>query len=166
MVAVSTRSSIASLPALLDGARRKLDVPPPVLGFALPFAVSAFKVNRTISGPLSMMFLAYWYDIDLQATQILAFVVTVMIMSFSSPGIPSGGDTMKTLPAYLAAGIPLEGVIMVKAVDVIPDIFKTLVNVTGYMTVAVSLGRLCARPSTVEAPPVLQPSLALEKGAE
>ncbi len=88
VVAVGTRSSIASLPALLDGAKRKLDVPAPVLGFALPFAVSAFKVNRTISGPLGMMFLAYWYDIDLQATQIVAFVVTVMIMSFSSPGIP------------------------------------------------------------------------------
>ena len=37
---------------------------------------------------------------------------------------------MTTLPLYLAAGIPLEGILILKAVDVIPDIFKTILNVT------------------------------------
>jgi len=37
---------------------------------------------------------------------------------------------------YLAAGIPLEGYILLKAVDAIPDIFKTLLNVTEVMAVA------------------------------
>jgi Na+/H+-dicarboxylate symporter len=151
VVAVCTRSSIAALPALMEGAQSRLDVPRETLGFALPFSASAFKVNRTISGPVSLVFLAHLYGIDLQPTQVVAFVLTVMILSFSSPGLPGGGDTSKTLPAYLAAGIPIEGVVMVKVVDVIPDVFKTLVNVTGYMTVAVLLARVFARPPATEA---------------
>jgi Na+/H+-dicarboxylate symporter len=141
LVAVSTRSSLASLPAMLEGATRWLTVPPEVSGFALPFSASTFKVNRTISGPAGMLFLAHLYNIDLQPTQILSFVMAVTILSFSSPGIPAGGDVFKTLPVYLAAGIPIEGVVLIKVVDVIPDVFKTLVNVTAYMTVTVLLAR-------------------------
>jgi proton glutamate symport protein len=148
LVAVGTRSSLAALPALMEGAQSRLDVPQEVLGFALPFSASAFKVNRTISAPVGLIFLAQLYGIELQPTQILAFVLTVMVLSFSSPGIPAGGDTFKTLPAYLAAGIPIEGVILIKVVDVIPDVFKTLVNVTGYMTVAVLLARVFGKPVT------------------
>jgi Na+/H+-dicarboxylate symporter len=145
LVAVCTRSSLAAVPALTEGARSRLDVPPETLGFALPFSAAAFKVNRTISGPVSLIFLSHLYGIELRPTQVLAFVLTVMVLSFSSPGIPGGGDTFKTLPAYLAAGVPVEGVIIIKVVDVIPDVFKTLVNVTGYMTVAVLLARVFAR---------------------
>ncbi len=48
---------------------------------------------------------------------------------------------MTALPAFLAVGVPIEGVLILHAVDVIPDIFKTLVNVTGDMTVATVLAR-------------------------
>ena len=42
---------------------------------------------------------------------------------------------MTSFPLYLAAGISLEGYILLKAVDAIPDIFKTLLNVTEVMAV-------------------------------
>jgi Na+/H+-dicarboxylate symporter len=45
------------------------------------------------------------------------------------------------LPAYLAAGLPIEGLVIAEAVDAIPDIFKTLLNVTGDMSVATLLSR-------------------------
>jgi Na+/H+-dicarboxylate symporter len=150
VVALSTRSSLASLPALLDGAKTWLDMPRDIIGFALPFSASAFKVNRTISGPASLLFLAHLYGIHLHPMQIVTFVITTMILSFSSPGIPQGGDAFKTLPVYVAAGIPLEGVILIKVVDVIPDIFKTLVNVTSYMTVSVLLVRIFGRTIDAE----------------
>jgi proton glutamate symport protein len=160
LVAVSTRSSLAALPALMEGAQRRLDAPPETLGFALPFSAAAFKVNRTISGPASLVFLSYLYGINLGPTQVLAFVLTVMILSFTSPGIPGGGDTFKTLPAYLAAGVPIEGVVLIKVVDVIPDVFKTLVNVTGYMTVAVLLARVFGRPPATDPVTAPQPAAA------
>jgi Na+/H+-dicarboxylate symporter len=39
-------------------------------------------------------------------------------------------------PPYIAAGIPVDGLILLEAVDAIPDIFKTILNVTSIMSVA------------------------------
>jgi Na+/H+-dicarboxylate symporter len=49
--------------------------------------------------------------------------------------------SLKALPAYFAAGVPVEGVLILEAVETIPDIFKTLLNVTGHMSVATLLSR-------------------------
>jgi proton glutamate symport protein len=56
-----------------------------------------------------------------------------------------------TLPIYLAAGIPAEGVIVLNAVDAIPDVFKTLVNVTADMTAAVLVSRWVGVPTEFRA---------------
>jgi Na+/H+-dicarboxylate symporter len=53
---------------------------------------------------------------------------------------------LKSLPAYLAAGVPVEGVMILEAVETIPDIFKTLANVTGDMSVATLLSRSSRAP--------------------
>lgn len=141
LVAVSTRSSIASLPALVEGGRDHLELPASGTGFVLPLCVSSFKINRTISSTCKLLFLAHVAGIALGPAQIATFLVTVIILSFSSVGVPGGGGAFKTLPAYLAAGVPIEGVVILEAVETIPDIFKTLINVTGDMSVAAILAR-------------------------
>ena len=151
VIAVSTRSSIASLPALIEGARTHLRLPPPVSGFVLPLAVSTFKVNRTISSTVKLFFVAHLFGIHLGTAEIATFVATVVILSFSSLGIPGEAAPFKTLPAYLAAGLPIEGVVLFVAVDAIPDIFKTLVNVTGDMTAATILARFVEARSPASA---------------
>lgn len=140
-VAVGTRSSLASLPALLSGAERWLAVPALVSGFVLPLSTSVFKVNRTISSTTKMLFVAHLYGIPIAVPELLAFLGTALLLSFSTPGIPGSG-TIVTLPAYLAAGLPLEGILLLNAADAIPDIFKTLLNVTGDMTALCVVSRL------------------------
>ncbi len=61
-------------------------------------------------------------------------------MSFYSPGIPSGGLLLMA-PLYMAAGLPVEGLAILIAVDMIPDMFKTVLNVTADMTVATVVAR-------------------------
>jgi Na+/H+-dicarboxylate symporter len=164
IVAVSTRSSIAALPALLEGAERDLQLRPSVSGFVLPLAVSAFKVNRTVSSTAKLLFLAYLYNVDLSAVQIGSFFVAVLIMSFSAVGVPNGGSAFKTLPFYVAAGIPVAGVVILEAVEDIPDIFKTATNVTGNMTAAAIVARLAPEGDVVfqrEAAAVATPATAL-----
>jgi Na+/H+-dicarboxylate symporter len=139
-MAVSTRSSLASLPPLLEGAQQRLGLPSSTAAFVLPLSVSTFKLNRTISGPLKFIFLAHLYGVPLDPGTLIIYVGVSLILSFGSPGIPSGGS-MVTLPFYLAAGIPVEGVVLLKAFDAIPDIFKTLLNVTADMTVAAIVTR-------------------------
>ena len=141
MVGASTRSSIAALPALVEGAREHLRLPLTGTGFVLPLSVSLFKVNRPISSIVKLVLLAHLYGVQLRPTTIAIFLATVILVSFGTAGIPQSGPGFKTLPAYVAAGLPIEGVLIVEAVESIPDIFKTVLNVTGQMSVATVLTR-------------------------
>ncbi len=141
LVALSTRSSIAALPALVEGGREHLRLPKIATSFVLPFSVSLFKVNRPMSSLVKLLFLAHVYGIPLRPTSLAIFLITVIILSFGTAGVPQSGPGLRTLPAYLAAGVPLEGVLVVEAVETIPDIFKTLLNVTGDMSAAALLSR-------------------------
>ncbi|HEX9887758.1 MAG TPA: cation:dicarboxylase symporter family transporter [Longimicrobiales bacterium] len=155
VVAVATRSSIASLPALIEEAEMTLRLPDRVAGLALPLAVAVFKQNRTISAPFKLLFIAYVFGVPMAPEQIVAFVLTVIVLSFSALGVPGGGSAFASLPAYLAAGAPIEAILLLEAVDAIPDIFKTLLNVTADMSVAVILAgpRFGRRLTGLDSPP-------------
>jgi Na+/H+-dicarboxylate symporter len=153
-VALGSRSSLASLPALMKGASERLAMNQTVSALVLPLAVSTFKVNRGISSPLKLLFLAHVYGIAIEPGFLFVFVITIIILSFSSPGIPGGGP-MVTTPVYLAAGIPLQGILLLEAVDAIPDMFKTLVNVTADMSVAAIIARLAGRAVAPEVVPAM-----------
>ncbi len=141
IVAFTTRSSLASLPALIQGADKELKLDKSVSSLTLPLAVSVFKTNNPISGMCTFLVLGHLFGLDLSVGQTLTFFITMLILSFSSVGIPMGGNAMLGLPAYMAAGIPIEGYLMLKTVDAISDIAKTVVNVTGDMAVATIMNR-------------------------
>jgi Na+/H+-dicarboxylate symporter len=147
IVAVSTRSSIASLPSMLETADTRLGTRREVSSLVLPLAVAVFKANRTLTAPLQFLFLAHVYGIHLSTGQIATFLVATFMLSFSTIGIPSGGSTMRTIPLYAAAGIPLDGYLLTEAVDAVPDIFKTLMNVTGNLTASSIVNRFSYRPA-------------------
>lgn len=141
LVAMSTLSSIAALPALVQGGADHLRLPPRVTGFVLPLSISIFKLNRTVSSTAKLLFLAYVYKVPLSAGTLAVFMATVILLSFGAVGVPQGGQAFTTLPAYLAAGIPAEGVILLEATSMAPDMLKTVLNVTGDMSVAAFLSR-------------------------
>ncbi len=153
IVAASTRSSLASLPALLQGAEEGAALPREVYGFTLPLAVSVFKLNRSITSLARMLFLAHLYGVTLSPEQIGAFILTVLLISFGTAGVPATVGGLNTLPAYVAAGIPAQGVILLGALDTIPDVFETILNVTGNMTATTFVSRFVgSRRAEVEEP--------------
>jgi Na+/H+-dicarboxylate symporter len=141
LVAVSTRSSLASLPALIEGGRDRLGLPIAATGFVLPLAVSTFKPSMVISHPVMLLFVAHAFGVSLGTNQLLLFVATIVLFSFGVPGIPGGAPGVSTLPIFLAAGVPLEGVLLLDVVEAIPDIFKTITNVTADLSVATIVTR-------------------------
>lgn len=149
IAAATTRSSIASLPAMLDGATRVLQMNAAVANLVLPLSVAVFKVNRTVSATIKVLFIAHIFGVPIGVPQMITFVVTIMILSFTALGIPGGGTAFKSMAAYMAVGIPIEGYILLEAVDAIADIFKTILNVTGDMSVAVVTERFAERPIEV-----------------
>lgn len=151
LVAISTLSSIAALPALVQGGTDHLRLPSRVTGFVVPLSVSIFKLNRTVSSTAKLLFLAYIYKVPLSAGTLAVFMATVILLSFGAVGVPQGGQAFTTLPAYLAAGIPVEGVILLEATSMAPDMLKTVLNVTGDMSVAAFLSRGSRAAAAVKA---------------
>ena len=139
-VAFSTRSSYASLPAMIEAAEQKLVLPPQVTGLILPIAVSIFKFGAPILRLTGSLFVARLYGVELNTAAIAAMAVATAAVSFYTPGIPSGG-LLVVAPVFTAFGLPLEGLGLLLAVDIIPDMFVTVANVTADMTVATVLSR-------------------------
>lgn len=147
-VAVGTRSSLASLPALLEGAKERLKLPAHVADLVLPLSVSAFKANIGIKSIAKFLFLAYLFGIDVGIGFMVLFIVSISALSFSVPGIPSGGS-MLILPFFLDAGIPLEAFMLLQAVNAIPDIVMTTLNVTTDLSVATITNRFVKSPDVL-----------------
>ena len=139
-VGLSSRSSLASLPALVKSARDDLALPDEVAGLVLPVAVSTFKLQHALATVLGLVFVSRLYGVDLSPGAIAAGAAAGIVIGATTPGVPSAG-LMLQAPLYSALGLPVEGLALLIAIDTIPDMFKTLFNVTADMTVAVLLSR-------------------------
>ncbi|MEO5567066.1 MAG: cation:dicarboxylase symporter family transporter [Gemmatimonadaceae bacterium] len=132
VVAASTRTSMAALPANLASADEILRLPRAVSAFSLPLAVSLLRLNQPVSWLVMALFAAKLYGVTLSGATILTIVTTSVLMSFSVPGIPSA-SLFVVAPFFVAAGIPAESIGVLIALDLIPDFFKTPLNVTGHL---------------------------------
>ena len=144
-IALSSRSSLASLPPMIEQAER-IRLPSTVTGFFLPLAVSVFRAGTPIGSVVGVLFLARLYGVDLGGTQLATVATTATVLSLSVPGIP-GGSIIMMAPVLMAAGVPLDGIGILLALDTIPDMFRTTTNVTADMAVAVVLGRVAKSPA-------------------
>jgi proton glutamate symport protein len=134
-VAIASSSSLASLPALLEGAERGLRLPSRVSSVVLPLAVSTFKVSAPVLWPIAALSLGHLYGVALSPVELVVITITAVLTSFSTPGVPHGW-LLGLTPLVTAMGVPAEGIGLLIAVDAIPDIFATTLNVTGDMVAA------------------------------
>jgi Na+/H+-dicarboxylate symporter len=139
-VAFSSRSSLVSLPAMLEGAETVLRLPLAVRSFFLPLAVAVFRSGGAIGISFGVVFLARLYGIELSAQQLTTIALTAVLTTFSVPGIPSG-SIIVMVPILMSAGLPVDGIGLLLGVDTIPDMFRTATNVTGDMAGASILAR-------------------------
>jgi proton glutamate symport protein len=139
VMAFSTHSSLASLPALLEGAGAVLRVPSAVSGVVLPLAVAMFKYASPIWFLTVVCFVARLYGLPLDAPRLVQTVLVAVLASFTVGGVPSG-SVYVVLPVMMAAGLPTESIGMLLAVDPIPNAFRTTANVTADMALAALVG--------------------------
>jgi Na+/H+-dicarboxylate symporter len=111
-----------------------------VTGTVLPLAVSTFKVGTPAIWLVAAIFLGHLYGVRLAPTQLLAIAVTGILTSFSGPGVPHGW-LLVISPLVVTMGIPAEGIGLLIAVDTIPDMFLTTLNVTGDMVAVAVVSR-------------------------
>ncbi|KRA77072.1 sodium:dicarboxylate symporter [Lysobacter sp. Root667] len=131
-IAASTQSSLASLPAMVDSARVRLGYPLEIASLVLPMAVSLFRITSPIQYIGVTAFVAWIYGIDLGAAQLAGCAALAVVISLGSVGLPGQVSFMATnMPVVQAAGLPVEPLGLLLAVDTLPDVFATLGNVTG-----------------------------------
>ena len=140
LVAFASSSSIASLPALVEGAEKSLGLSERVSGFVLPFAVSTFHIAAPVSWTIGALFVGWFYGIPLHAGALATVAFAAIFLAFAAPGVPRGAFLMLT-PLFLAIGLPVEGIGILIAVDAIPDLFATVLNVTGDLAAAAIVAR-------------------------
>lgn len=139
-VAISARSSLAALPAMMEGSRTRLWLPEQVTSFFLPLAATTFRVGGALGLTTGVLFVARLYGVTLESAQLATIILTIVLTTFSVPGIPAG-SIIVMVPVLLAAGLPVAGMGILLGVDTIPDMFRTATNVTGDMAAAVILAR-------------------------
>jgi Na+/H+-dicarboxylate symporter len=93
-----------------------------------------------VNWPVGALFVAALYGIQLDAAALATIAVASVVLNPAAPAVPSGGLFVQA-PVYMAVGLPVEGLGILIAIDAIPDIFKTLLNVTADMSVATVLSR-------------------------
>ncbi|MCK0127328.1 cation:dicarboxylase symporter family transporter [Erythrobacter sp. F6033] len=135
-VAVSTQSSLASLPAMLDSATR-LKLRPETSEFVLPLAVAIFRATSVAMNLAVALYVAALAGIDVPIALLIVGILIAVIISIGSVSLPGSISFVVSIgPIALAMGVPIEPLALLVAVEMLPDIMRTLANVT--MNVAVT----------------------------
>ena len=134
LIGISSTSSVATLPATVESARQ-LKLPDHVSGFVLPLAVSTFKPAASVMWIVGSLFVGRVYGVPIGARELSIVAAASVFLSFASPGVPRGAWLLLT-PLFVAIGLPAEGIGVLIALDAIPDVCSTVVNVTGNLVAA------------------------------
>ncbi|MEO5560758.1 MAG: cation:dicarboxylase symporter family transporter [Dokdonella sp.] len=146
VVAASTQSSLASLPAMLESANERLGYPRPVTALVLPMAVTLFRLTSPVQYVASACFIAWASGIDVPTAQLVAASLLAVVISLGSVGLPGQVSFMATnLPVTQAMGLPIGPLGLLLAVDTIPDVFATVGNVTADLTATSIVARRARR---------------------
>ena len=140
-VAISTQSSLASLPAMLRAAA-KLDIPVAASGVVLPMAVAIFRATGPVMNFGVALYIAYWYGMELTPAQIAIGIAAGATTTMGAAGIPGQASFITSIaPICLAMGVPIEPLALLIAVETIPDVFRTLGNVSNDVAVTATVAR-------------------------
>lgn len=140
LTAFSTSSSAATLPVTLSQATEKMKIPKNIAEFVLPVGVTINMDGTGCYQAIAAVFIAQVMGIDLSLGDQIAIVLTALASSIGTPGIPGGSIIMLTV-ILSSAGIPMEGIALILGVDRLLDMCRTVVNVTGDVTVASILSK-------------------------
>lgn len=134
-VALSTASSMATLPVTMDTVEKDLGVRNSTASFVLPLGATINMSGNAIYYGLVAVFFAQLFHIDLSMGAYIAIIVTATLGAVGQAGVP--GPSFLVVAVLLAAGIPIEGLPLLLALDRIFDMIRTALNITGDAACAV-----------------------------
>jgi proton glutamate symport protein len=138
-VAISTQSSLASLPAMLKGTEA-LGIKPTTADVVLPLAVALFRATGPAMNLAVAIYLAHWFGVALGPWQMAAGIAVAATTTLGAVSLPGQLSFISSIaPIALAMGVPFEPLALLIAVETIPDIFRTVGNVSMDMAVTATI---------------------------
>lgn len=138
-VAISTQSSLASLPAMLKGVKA-LGVAEAKADVVLPMAVAIFRATGPAMNLGVALYIAYWFGMRLDPVQVAVGIAAGATTTLGAVSLPGSVSFVSSIaPICLAMGVPVEPLGLLIAVETFPDIFRTLGNVTMDMAVTATV---------------------------
>lgn len=135
IVAFSTSSSMATLPVTMATCEEKLGVSKETTSFVVPLGATINMTGNAIYYTLVTLFFAQLYNIDLTLAQYIAITITASVGAVGQAGVP--GPTLLVVAVLVSAGIPIEGLPLLYALDRVFDMLRTVLNITGDAACAV-----------------------------
>ncbi|MBP5313409.1 MAG: dicarboxylate/amino acid:cation symporter [Eggerthellaceae bacterium] len=134
-LAFASASSVGTLPVNME-CNAKMGVSKEVTSFVLPLGATINMDGTAIYQGVCAIFLAQILGIDLTIGQILTIVLTAVVASIGTAGVPGSGMIMLAM-VLESCGIPIAAIGLIYGVDRIFDMMRTAVNVTGDAACAV-----------------------------
>lgn len=130
LLAFSTSSSAATLPATLECVEENIGVSKGTASFVLPIGATVNMDGTSLYQAVAVVFLAQFHLVDLTLVQQLGIILTATLASIGAAAVPSAG--LITLFIVLTGlGLDPAWIAIILPVDRILDMCRTVVNVTG-----------------------------------
>jgi len=140
LTAFSTSSSNATLPVTLRVAEEELGIPRSIGGFVLTLGSTLNQNGTALYEGVTVLFLAQFYGIHLSVGAQLTVVLLSILSGIGTAGVP-GGSLPLVMALLVTIGIPAHAIGIILGVDRILDMCRTVLNVTGDVTVAACVAR-------------------------
>ncbi|WP_268978226.1 dicarboxylate/amino acid:cation symporter [Vibrio superstes] len=147
-VALSTASSMATLPVTMNTVENELGVKNSTASFVLPLGATINMSGNAIYYGLVAIFFAQMFGIDLSLGAYIAIIATSTLGAVGQAGVP--GPSFLVVAVLLAAGIPIEGLPLLFALDRIFDMIRTALNITGDAACAIIVDTLVEEEAQIE----------------
>lgn len=155
-VALSTQSSLATLPVMIEGAS-ELDVPVAVSGVTLPLAVAIFRATGPAMNFAVAIYVASWFGVAVSPATLAVGVVVATLTSLGSVSLPGTVSYVSAIaPVASTIGAPVAPLGLLVAVETLPDIMRTVGNVTWDLATAAWLSRGAGKVPLDEADAMLR----------
>ena len=140
-VALSTQSSLASLPPMLESCRR-LGIRAAAADFVLPLAVAIFRATSPAMNLAVAIYVAVLTGVELTPGVLAAGAAVALVTTIGSVSLPGSVSFVTSIgPIALAMGVPIGPLALLVAVEMIPDLMRTVGNVTMNVALAGTVDR-------------------------
>ncbi|WP_226585288.1 dicarboxylate/amino acid:cation symporter [Halobacillus litoralis] len=135
-VGFSTSSSSSTLPVSMKTAQENLNVPKPVSSFVQPLGATINMDGTAIMQGVATIFIAQVYGTDLSFASLIMVVLTAVLASIGTAGVPGVGLIMLAM-VLNQVSLPVEGIALIIGIDRLLDMTRTALNITGDAACAV-----------------------------